>query len=411
MKAIKDILRQMMLIYKRFLYFVAKRIEKVDDKTVFFDAFQGRSVACSPKAMYLEMLNNPEYSEYRMFWSLRNVEKHRLNDERTTAVRFEKFEYYRALARAKYWVMNSNTRSFLKPGKNQVFIQTWHGTPLKKIGCDVACSGNAMTKLSDIEKIYNREAGKISYMISPSEYCTEKFVSAFNMKAVGKEDRVLTLGYPRNDFLFNATEEQRLEIKRKLQIPMNKKVILYAPTFRDNKYSAKEGFKLESYMDFEKARESLGDGYIILFRAHYFISGRMNLERFENFVFDVSDVEDINELYVISDFLITDYSSVFFDYANLKRPIIFYMCDYEEYKNELRDFYIDIQELPGPVVREQEQVFDKVKKLADSFCLDDKYKEFNEKYNYMDSGDCSKRVWKKILNIPSDLSGISHDAK
>lgn len=399
MKKIKDFLRQIMLLYKRVLYFVARLVEKTDEKTVIFEAFQGRSVACSPKALYMEMLDNPKYYNYQLIWSLRNTDrKDILENRRTQIVEFESFAYYRALAKAKYWIFNSNTRPFLKPGRNQIFVQTWHGTPLKKIGCDVERGGNAMTKLSDIEKIYTNEAKKISYMISPSEYCTEKFISAFNLKTVHKEDRVLTLGYPRNDFLFQATEKQCGDIKERLGIPKDKKVILYAPTFRDNKYSARDGFELESYMDFDKAGEALGEGYVILFRAHYFISGRMDLGKYKDFVFDVSDVEDINELYVISDMLITDYSSVFFDYANLKRPIIFYMCDYKEYKNEVRDFYFDVSELPGSVVRNQEQVFEKIKELSDDFVADEKYQQFNKKYNYLDGADAGRRVLKNIIN-------------
>lgn len=395
MKKIKDLLRELMLLYKRFLYFIAKVLEKVDDKTIIFEAFQGRSIACSPKALYMELLNDSKYADYELIWALRDIDREDVKGARI--VKFESFAYYRALAKSKYWIFNSNTRPFLKPRPNQVFVQTWHGTPLKKIGCDVLCTGNAMTKQSDIEKIYNGEAKKISYMISPSEYCTEKFISAFNLKGVNKEDCVFTLGYPRNDYLFKFTEEQCQSIKAKLGIPTNKKVILYVPTFRDNKYSAREGFKLESYIDFSKAQESLGDEYVILFRAHYFICGRMDLSKYTGFVFDVSDVEDINELYVISDLLITDYSSVFFDYANLKRPIIFYMSDYEEYKNELRDFYFDINELPGPIVREQHQVFGEIKKLSRNFSMDSKYQQFNKKYNYLDGADISKKVLNAIL--------------
>ncbi len=398
MKYIKDVLRQIMLIYKRLLYLTAKLVEKTNDKTVMFEAFQGRAVACSPKALYMEMLRNPEFCDYTIIWSLRNTDRNDISqNERTKIVKFESFAYYKALVRAKYWIFNSNTRPFLKPGKKQVFVQTWHGTPLKKIGCDVQRSGNAMTKLSDIEKIYTGEAKKITYMISPSQYCTERFISAFHLKAVHKENRVLTVGYPRNDFLFQATEVQCRQIKEKLNIPENKKVILYAPTFRDNKYSAKDGFRLESYMDFDMAEKTLGKEYVILFRAHYFISGRMDFNQYKGFVMDVSDVEDINELFVISDMLITDYSSVFFDYANLKRPMIFYMYDYEQYKNELRDFYIDVRELPGPIVRTSQQVVAEIQKLSDDFTADDKYEQFCRKYNYLDGADTSRKALEKIM--------------
>ena len=397
MKKIKDFLRQVMLLYKRFLYGIAKMLEKPDDRTVVFESFQGRSIACNPKALYEEMKSNEKYKDYTLIWSLRNTERKDAAGENTTVVKFESFQYYRALAKAKYWIFNSNTRPFLKPRKEQVFVQTWHGTPLKKIGCDVEKMGNAMTKFSQINNIYTQESKKISYMISPSEYCTEKFVSAFRMKDVNKENKVLTTGYPRNDYLFKATKEDCVAIKKQLNIPENKKVILYAPTFRDNKYSAAAGFELANYMDFDRARKCLGEDYVILFRAHYFISQRLDIHEYEGFVYDVSKVEDINTLYVISDILVTDYSSVFFDYANLKRPMIFFMADYEEYKNNLRDFYIDIEQLPGPIVREQEELWKYIKQFSKGFEIDEKYQRFNERYNYLDGPGTSKKVLDMII--------------
>lgn len=397
MKRLKDFLRQFMLLYKRFLYGIAKLIEKTDDKTVVFEAFQGRSVACNPKALYEAMKSDEKYKDYKLIWSLRNIEREDLKGKNTSLVKFESLGYYRALAKAKYWIFNSNLRPFLKPRNGQVFVQTWHGTPLKKIGCDVEKTGNALTKFSQISKIYTEESKKISYMISPSEYCTKRFVSAFRMKEANKEDRVLTTGYPRNDYLFQATEEACVEIKRKLKIPEDKKVILYAPTFRDNKYSASAGFELANYIDFSLAKKELGEDYVILFRAHYFISQRLDVSAYEGFVYDVSQVEDINTLYVISDILVTDYSSVFFDYANLKRPMVFFMADYSEYRNNLRDFYIDIEQLPGPVVRRQEDLFQYIKQFSSGFALDEKYIDFNSRYNYLDGPCTSKKVLDMII--------------
>lgn len=397
MKRIKDFLRQMKLLYKRFLYLLARLIETPDKKTVFFEAYQGRSVACSPKALYEEMKSDEKYRGYHFIWSLRNTDREDLKDYDTTVVKFESFSYYRALAKAGYWIFNSNPRPFLKPGKNQAFVQTWHGTPLKKIGCDVEKTGNALTKFSQINKIYTGESEKITYMISPSAYCTEKFISAFRLKDVHKEDRVLTTGYPRNDYLFRATKEDCAKIKKKLHIPGNKKIILYAPTFRDNQYSAVAGFELANYMDFDLAKEYLGEEYVILFRAHYFISRKLDAERHRGFVYDVSEVEDINELYVISDILVTDYSSVFFDFANLKRGIIFFMPDYLEYKNHLRDFYLDMDQLPGPVTGNQEELFAYIKSFSKDFKADEKYLNFNKKYNYLDGPHTGKKVLDMII--------------
>lgn len=393
MKKVKDILRKLMLFYKRFLYFLAKLIEKRDDKMVVFESFQGRNISCNPKALYEEMKNNPKYKGYTLVWSLRNP--NRTDVENT--VKFESFCYYRALAKAKYWIFNSNPRMFLKPKDDQIFVQTWHGTPLKKIGLDVEKQGNALTNKSQMKNIYVEESKKITYMISPSEYCTDKFISAFNMKKVSKEKNVLTTGYPRNDYLFKFTKDQCAKIKKELNIPSNKKVVLYAPTFRDNQYSAAEGFKLANYIDFKEAYKELGDDYVILFRAHYFISKKLDVSEYKGFVYDVSSVEDVNTLYAISDMLITDYSSVFFDYANLKRPIVFFMADYNEYKNKTRDFYFDVKELPGPVVFNQQETMAYVKKFTDNFVIDDKYKKFNQKYNYLDGPDVSKKVLDMII--------------
>ena len=105
----------------------------------------------------------------------------------------------------------------------------------------------------------------------------------------------------------------------------------------------------------------LGQEYVILFRAHYFISGQYDFGAYDGFVIDVSGLDDVNDLYLVSDLLITDYSSVFFDYANLNRPILFYMYDYEAYKTQMRDFYLDIHTLPGPVVKTQEELLKTIK--------------------------------------------------
>ena len=385
-----------MLVYKRILYKIAKVIHKPVDNVVFFESFQGRNYSCSPKAMFEEMRDSGEYGDYEFVWAFRKgtglrrrvkelMDKEGIsNGTRITVVRYESFAYYRALARAKYWVLNSNTRKFLKPRKDQVYIQTWHGTPLKKIGLDVPGS--------DLD--YAKESKKFSYMISPSKYCTEKYVSAFGLE--GREDIVLETGYPRNDALFVFDEIKINKIKRDLDIPRDKKVILYAPTFRDNKHSEVGGYENASGIDFEKLEEQLENEYVILFRAHYFVAKNMDFKKYRGFVIDVSDYEDVNDLYIVSDVLITDYSSVFFDYANLKRPIIFYMYDYEDYKANARDFYLNQNELPGPITKTQDEL---VKAIEETrfFIPDARYSMFNQKFNHLDGINKGLEVAKKVI--------------
>ena len=395
MKIIKNILRAIKLAGKRILYKIARATTKVDNRVVFFESFQGRNYSCSPKAIFEEMRDSGDYNDYEFIWSFRNVHKpgkilKKLvgNSEgdgpNISIVKYETFSYYKALAKAKYWVLNSNARKFLKPSEEQVYIQTWHGTPLKKIGLDVP----------DSDLDYAHESEKFSYMISPSKYCTEKYISAFGLE--GREDIVLETGYPRNDALFTFDQAKVNAVLRELDIPRGKKLILYAPTFRDNKHSQVSGYENAAGIDFEKIREQLGDEYLILFRAHYFVAKEMDFTKLKDFVIDVSDYEDVNDLYIISDMLVTDYSSVFFDYANLKRPIIFYMYDYEDYKANARDFYLDQNELPGPIAKTQDEL---VKAIEDTilFIPDARYSMFNQKFNHLDGINKGLEVAKKII--------------
>jgi CDP-glycerol glycerophosphotransferase len=274
----------------------------------------------------------------------------------------------------------------------------WH--PFKKAWYDVELDGgNAMNTLDELRKKYFYDARRYTYMLSPSAFCSEKLTSAFNLKNIHDSDVILEMGYPRNDFLFRYSEEDIKRVKNTLGLPQGKKVILYAPTWRDNQHETAVGYTYELKTDFELLRRELESEYVILFRAHYFIANSFNFEFFKGFVYNVSDYDDINELYIISDILVTDYSSVFFDYANLKRPMIFYMYDLEDYKNHLRDFYIDIKALPGEIVKTEHQLIDAIRRANSDFIYDGKYKDFNRKYNYLDGPDISERVIKKIVAI------------
>jgi len=369
---------------------------KVDDKTVLFEAFQGRMFACSPKALFFEMISNDKYKDYKKICVVRDLEKYKDLEENpnTKLVKFGSKAYFNAYAKSRYWITNFRLRAFLKEGKKHKYIQTWHGTPLKRLGCDISVGGNATSSLSDIEREYKAEAKRISAFLSPSAFCTEKFMSAFRLK----KETVVENGYPRNEALFTYTDKDVLDYKKRLGLPLDKKVILYAPTFRDNQHDNKLGYVLKLGMDFDSFKEKFGSDSIVLFRAHYFVANAFDFEKYKGFVFNVSDYEDINHLYIISDLLITDYSSVFFDYANLKRPIVYYMYDIDDYKNNMRDFYIDIDTLPGNIVSTQKELEDDVYDKLNNFTYDDKYKKFNEKYNYLDGIGVSKKFLEQVIN-------------
>lgn len=394
----RKITRFLSVNLSKFLYLKYYLLNKIDDKLILFESFGGRSYSDSPKAIYLELLNNSKYNDYKFIWLFNDSSKYKyLENKRTKVVKKGSSEYYKCYARAKYWIVNSIVKESIIKKKNQIYVQCWHGTPLKKIRCDITVNGSVMNTVSENRKRNDIDAKRFDYLLSPSNYATEKFISAFNLKKLGKENIIIEKGYPRNDYLVNYKENNIKEIKTKLNIPKNKKIILYAPTFRDNEHDNKIGYTYKINVDFDKLKDKLSNDYIILFRAHYFVANSFDFNKYNNFVYDVSDYDDINELYIISDILITDYSSVFFDYAILKRPIVYYMYDKNMYKNNLRDFYINLDTLPGPIVYNEKELIKTIMNIL-PFKVNNKYKLFNKKYNYLDDGNSSKRVVEVVFD-------------
>lgn len=397
---LRKIIRKSSYQYRYWRYKLRGAGKSVDEKTVIFSCFAGKKYADSPRAIYEYMVSSDAYSDYKFIWVFAKPENYAFlaENRNTTLVKQASKECEIAFATAKYWVLNHRVSLHRYPTKEQVFIQTWHGTPLKRLGNDIEIADNDAFTRKELVDIYTVDAKKYSYFLSPSAFASEKFISAFQLKELGKEDIIVEEGYPRNDFLCTYTAADVKRIKAELGIPDGKKVILYAPTWRDNQFNASQGgYTYKTEVDFDRLQKEFGDEYIILFRAHYFVSNAFDFDKYAGFVYNVSDLDDINELYVVSDMLITDYSSVFFDFALLKRPILFYMYDFERYKNEMRGFYIDIAELPGPIVKTEDELVEKIGSVADNFVYDEVYKKFNEKFNYLDDGHASERVAKRLI--------------
>lgn len=398
--ALRKIIRSFNSFIRKINYKISSFGVKVDEKTLLFCCFNGKSYSCSPKAIYEYMINNDEFKDYKFIWAFLDEKKYKNleKNKNTSVVKIGAKEYKKCLAKAKYWIFNYKIPDFLYPKKNQIFVQCWHGTPLKRLGCDLEHFDNVLNTIDGIKKRYRIEASKFTYFISPSKFASEKFISAWNLKEIGKENIIVEEGYPRNDFLFNYKEKDVQQIRKKLGIENdNRKIILYAPTYRSDQHQTGLGYVYKEEIDFKKMEEKFGKEYLILFRPHYFIANSFDFDKYKGFVYNVANIDDINELYIISDILITDYSSVFFDYANLKRPMIFFMYDLEHYKNESNGFYIDLNELPGPIVETQEDLEKSIEDVDFNIGSSKKYKEFNEKYNYLDDGNASKRVIEKVI--------------
>ena len=391
----RKFLRKMKLFVGNLKYSFYYVLFPIDNKMIFFESFNGNSFSCSPKAIYNYLISHDEYKDYKFIWAFKDLEKdHIKNNKNTIIVKSKSFKYYYYLSKSKYWIVNSLLDLSVIKKSKQVYVQCWHGTPLKKLRCDINVTGGVLNTKEEVIKRNNLDVKKIDYFISPSKYATSKFISAFNLKELNKEKIIIEKGYPRNDKLINYNNNDIEKIKKDLHIPTDKKVILYAPTFRDDEHTSGVGYTYKLNIDFDSLQKELKD-YIILFRAHYFIANSFEFDKYKDFIYDVSKYDDINDLYIISDLLITDYSSVFFDYAILERPIIFYMYDYDNYKNNLRDFYIDLKELPGPIVKDEKNLVTSIKEKNNKY--KNMYSSFNKKFNPYEDGKSAERVVKEIL--------------
>ncbi len=396
----RKILRYLLHIYRHIRFKLRGIGKKVDNHLIIFHTFNGKAYSDTPKAIYKYMQEHNEYDDYKYIWAFKNPEKYKYleNNKNTKVVKSNSKEFEECLQKAKYWIFNYRAGDHQYPKKNQVFVQCWHGTPLKKLGYDLKGTHNAMNSEEEIHKKYKVDAKKFKYIISPSKFASEKFISAWNLEKTNMTDKVLEKGYPRNDFLYNFKEEDVKRIKQELNIPDDKKVILYAPTWRDDQHQAGVGYTYKTEVDFDMLQKNLEKDYVLLFRAHYLVANSFEFDKYKGFIYNVSEVDDINELYIISDILVTDYSSVFFDYANLKRPMLFYMYDFDKYKDDLRGFYIDLEELPGKITKTEAELIEAIKE-TNNFEYNDKYKKFNEKYNYLDDGQATKRVVEEIIKL------------
>src|SRR5699024_5636332 len=232
-----------------------------------------------------------------------------------------------------------------------VYLQTWHGTPLKKLFEDLPVHVGRDQGYADRVR---KSIDQWTHLLSPSPYATSCFQSGLRHSA-----RVLETGYPRNDVLFGERLRYNAAwVRERLNIPTDKTVVLYAPTFRDNNARSPGKFDIDFPFELTSISDGLGDDYVVLVRSHFLIKSRLSIpDTYENRLKDVSRFDEVNDLLSASDLLVTDYSSVLFDYLCLARPVLFFAYDLELYRDQVRGFYLDYEnDLPGPLVKDVDEL-------------------------------------------------------
>lgn len=370
-------------------YQLLDKEESVDSNTIVFESFGGKNYSDSPKYIYEYMQKN--YPKLNYIWVFNNPDKNVIIGNAEKVKKGTK-EYYDAYSKAKFWVSNARLPLYLNKKENQIYIQTWHGTPLKRLANDMKVVRMPGTTTANYKKNFYAETSRWDYLVSPNRYSTNIFKTAFWMD----EERTWEIGYPRNDILVNRSNDQEYinQIKKDLNLPEDKKVIMYAPTWRDDEFVKKGQYLFDLKINLENLQKELGENYVILLRMHYLIANALDLNGYEDFAIDVSNYSDISELYLISDALITDYSSVMFDFGILKRPQYFFAYDIEKYDKGLRGFYMDyMNDLPGEIITDEFKLAEELKNIDEH---KEKYKEkiekFYEKFCSLEKGQSSKFI-------------------
>ena len=371
-------------IYKRIF-----RKLPVKKDLFLFESFLGKSYGDSCRAIYEYMIANEQQPKKRKFvWIIDN--KDAQIPGRHKEVKPLSLRYFYYVARCGAWINNMRQPAWYEKREGVRFLETWHGTPLKKLVFDM---DDVHSASPEYKMTFYKQSRIWDWLVSDNRFSTDAFESAF----LFPREKILELGYPRNDLLYGSDRDERAaKIREKLGIPKDKKVVLYAPTWRDDDYYGPGQYKFELPLDLNMM-EQLKDEYFFILRTHYFIADHLQLDDAKKqFVADCSRYNDIGELYLISDVLITDYSSVFFDYANLGRPILFYVYDFEKYRDTLRGFYFDMESgVPGPLLFTNEEVLGALKDIgAVEREYTDKYKAFREKFCGLDDGHAAERVVK-----------------
>ena len=354
----------------------------LDPNLAVYCAYWGRGYTCNPAAIHAKARELAPH--IRSVFLVEPGQEHTVPEDVEYALIGSR-RYWEVLARATYLVNNANFAEGVVKRPGSVHLQTQHGTPLKKMGVDqstypvVAAQTGSFTKLLD-------RVDRWDYNLSSNSHSTQMWERAFP----GSWE-ALEYGYPRNDVYFTATADDVARVRRELGVPEGATAVLYAPTHRDHHTGFETGLDLEAFC------RAAGEDIVVLLRAHYFYD-RGPAERATGRVIDVTAHRSAEDVCLAADALITDYSSIMFDYANLDRPIVLFTADWEVYR-QARGVYFDVlAEPPGVVTRTEQELVEAFRsgewRGAPARRL---HAAFRERYCPYDDGLAAERVVRRVF--------------
>jgi CDP-glycerol glycerophosphotransferase len=351
---------------------VLVKILPIDNKKILFQSGRNK-VDGNPYAIYKAFKSNP-INKYKCIWVVEAGTDVSMLDKGDYAYN-KSLKGIISMATSKY-LIRSQSIGGIKKRKNQIYIQTWHGAGnFKKCGYDTLPPKMRPTDTAEHARCWD-------FFIATDEKNKDMIRSSLNYKG-----EVLVLGNADTDALVNATVNDKINILKKLHLENNKKkLILYAPTFRDDELESKEDIKLP-IMQLQALKDA-----IILIRVHPWMNKKMkNITLPDNFI-NVGDYPNISDLYLISDVLITDYSSIIFPYMILNKPLVLYPYDYDKYVKLRKGFYLDYNSLPAPICKTEIELFNTLQDIPKiSKDYQEQIKSFNKIYNSLNDGNVSIR--------------------
>ncbi|AYW45237.1 CDP-glycerol glycerophosphotransferase family protein [Tetragenococcus koreensis] len=381
-------------IYKIIFNFIAT-VFPIHKGLVLFESFNGKLPSDNPYAIYQELVKQTE--KKNLYWGIKKeyMKEARAQYPDLNLIPRFSVQWLWFATRANFWVFNSRMPNWLKKNNDTIYIQTWHGTPLKRLGADIQEVAMPGTDTENYKNNFIFEANRWDYLIVPNEYSKKVFKQAFHF-----QNDMLEIGYPRNDELVNNKANKKLqnELKKKIIGKEKGRVILYAPTWRDDYFIKKGSYRFFIPFDLEKIVNCLDKEDTLIIRPHYLVGDTIDITGYEDQV-KVCMNEAINDLYLISDLLITDYSSVMFDFAILQRPMLFYPYDMAHYEEKLRGFYLDYSEVPGPIAENEEYLYKFIREFISQGKFskyDNIMKQFEQLFCSWENGDASEKVSKVI---------------
>lgn len=382
------------LVDKYTKFFINETVEK---NTILYESRDGKSMTDSPLAIFEYLLKVDKEQAYTHIWSVTQNEelekiKSLYKDHKNVIFVIRNSEnYLKWLAKAEYLINNSTFQPFVTIKENQTYINTWHGTPLKTMGFDIP--GNPANAKNVVRNFYMAD-----FLISPNHHTTNMFLKSYRLND-NYSGKIIESGYPRIDQTFEKNKDELLKLLFDFDITLDlsKKIMLYTPTCKLNDPATFSDEVKQIQSEMELVREKFDDSYNVLVKVHPFLydEAKKNVALRP---FLITDVIDTNKLLGITDLLITDYSSIFFDYLVTDKPILFYCWDDDLYSNQ-RGKYFEYEELPGAVAFNIDELLANIENLENNVPnYQANYDKCKEKFVCYDDGFVTERIVNIIFN-------------